>query len=59
MVNPGRKHDAERDTGLVSYGSDSQTLTYFYPRVYEVYRRVYILLCCCCCWHGSFNQTWH
>jgi hypothetical protein len=20
----------------------------FYPRVYEVYRRVYNLLCCCC-----------
>jgi hypothetical protein len=23
----------------------------FYPRVYEVFRRVYILLCCCC-WGG-------
>jgi hypothetical protein len=30
----------------------------FYPRVYVVYRRVYILLCCCCswCWE-AFNQT--
>jgi hypothetical protein len=29
---------------------------YFYPRVYVVYRRVYILLCCSCCWE-AFNQT--
>jgi hypothetical protein len=31
----------------------------FYPRVHEVYRRVYILLCCscsCCSWE-AFNQT--
>jgi hypothetical protein len=31
----------------------------FYPRVHEVYRRVYILLCCSCCscsWE-AFNQT--
>jgi hypothetical protein len=31
----------------------------FYPRVYVVYRRVYILLCCscsCCSWE-AFNQT--
>jgi hypothetical protein len=34
----------------------------FYPRVYVVYRRVYILLCCCscscCCSWEAFNQTW-
>jgi hypothetical protein len=33
----------------------------FYPRVYVVYRRVYILLCCWCCWCcwccDAFNQT--
>jgi hypothetical protein len=40
---------------------DDRTVVYssFYPRVYVVYRRVYILLCCCCCscsWE-AFNQT--
>jgi hypothetical protein len=30
----------------------------FYPRVYVVYRRVYILLCSCsCCFWEAFNQT--
>jgi hypothetical protein len=29
----------------------------FYPRVHEVYSRVYILLCCCGAW-GALNQTW-
>jgi hypothetical protein len=27
----------------------------FYPRVYVVYRRVYILLCCCCCSWEAFK----
>jgi hypothetical protein len=31
---------------------------HFYPRVHEVYRRVYILLCCSCsCSWEAFNQT--
>jgi hypothetical protein len=36
------------------------TFMAFYPRVYVVYRRVYILLCSWCswCWE-AFNQTWH
>jgi hypothetical protein len=40
------------------------TLGHFYPRVYAVNRREYILLCCCCCccwcwcWE-AFNKTWH
>jgi hypothetical protein len=40
--------------------NDLYFFEYFYPRVYVVYRWVYILLCCCCCscccWE-AFNQT--
>jgi hypothetical protein len=38
-------------------GANEHIMDSFYPRVYVVYRRVYILLCCCSCSWEVFNQT--
>jgi hypothetical protein len=46
------------EAGSTTTLTSIQTAMFFYPRVYVVYRRVYILLCCwgSWCWE-AFNQT--
>jgi hypothetical protein len=61
VVGAERTSTSPNRSGVTEVTLKRLLLLGFYPRVHEVYRRVYILLCCCCscscCSWEVFNQT--